>query len=115
MGTNGKIADDVVEAAANSLVAKIEKRHQKHINEEQKYRMHQQPGYIKLPTECHCKKEKLEIEEGKKSPVVKSPITDRRTMRRNGVAETSEVEGKLVKEALEVMLRASNLTEYQPS
>ena len=106
------MADDAIESAADHLLSKVEKRHKKQIKE---CSVQQQPGYLKLPTECRCEQEKLQIEEGKKSPIMRSPIGDRRVMRRGGVAEMSKMEGKLVKGALKTILKTQGMTEYQPS
>ena len=102
IATNAMLADDAIEVAATNLMLKVDKRHKKQCK---KCPMHQQPGYIKLPTKCQCEQEKLQIEEGKKSPIMRSPIGDRRVMRRDGVAEKNQFESKLLKESVSHMVR----------
>ena len=109
---SAKMTDDAIEATANHLISNVEKRHKRHVKA---CLMQQQPGYLKLPAECQCQQEKLQIEEGKKSPIMRSFIGDRRVMRRDGVAEMSEMERKLVKGALRNILKTQGMTEYQPS
>ena len=55
---------------------------------------------------------KSEIEEGKKSRVMKSSILDRNVERRKGIAAQNDTEKKLVKETVEVMVKTQNMKEY---
>ena len=104
MATIGEKAMQAIEGTAAYLTMKVEKRHKKHAKEERKAKHGgNRDGKPKL--ECHCEKEKLKIEESKKSPFLESPIANRKVMRRNGVAEQSEAEPKLLKEALGAIMK----------
>ena len=109
--TSAKMADDAIEAAAKYLTTKIEKQHKKHCKLEQCSKQGH-PGYLRLPSLCQCEEEKLQIEKGKKSPMMKSPIADRRSRRRDGVAEMSDMEGRLVRGALEIILKTHGMAEF---
>ena len=110
-GTDNKLADEAIEQAAKYLTTKVDKQHRKHSKEE-KAPTKGDDGYLKLSNECHCEEEKQEIEEGRKSQLLRSPATNRKVMRREGVAEKNESEKKLVKEAVESIAVSSNLTDY---
>ena len=56
---------------------------------------------------CHCEDIKLQLEVGKESAVMRSPVKDRRMSRRGSVAERNETERKLVKETLKVIVQDS--------
>ena len=68
--------------------------------------------YDKLVDECDCDKIKEDLEEGKNSEALKSSITNRNVERRKGVSEHSDMERKLVKESVAVMVLTANLNEY---
>ena len=65
-----------------------------------------------LDEECTCGEARLNIEEGKTSPVIISPITNRKADRREGVSEMNNTERKLVKEAVKVVARSENMVEF---
>lgn len=52
------------------------------------------------------------LEEGRKSPLIKSPVADRKFVRCQGVSEKNEIERHLVKETLKNCLKAENVLEY---
>ena len=61
---------------------------------------------------CKCGGLHVELQEGMESTVMKSPRMNRKSMRREGVAEKNETERKLVKETIKVILKGSNIDEY---
>ena len=111
MAKSSSIVERAIEAAASYLIKKVDNRHQKHS------KRHQCPkqginGYLRLPSKCECEKEKLQIEEGKTSSVMRSHNAERISRRRNGVAETCEMDRKLVRETLEVILKTNGMAAY---
>ena len=102
---------NAIEAAANYLTAKVERRHKKH-SKDDKNPKQGNDGYIQLTEECDCKEQKLEIEEGKKSPLMRSPVANRKVTRRDGVAEKNELEPKLLKESLACITKSHNMAEF---
>ena len=111
MAENDPLAADAIEAAANYLTTKVNRRHKKHKKEEE-HAKQGGDGYSKLTEECHCEEEKLEIVEGKKSPLMRSPVANRKVMRRDGVAEKNETEAKLVRETLGAVIKSKNMVEF---
>ena len=96
--------DSAIEAAAEQINKKEEKKHKKHCNTCSK-------NHSKHET-CNCDDVKLQIEEGKDSKVMKSPQVNRKCERREGVAEKNETERKLVTETLRVIVRNTNMGDY---
>ena len=109
--TTNQMANDAIEAAANYLTTKVEKHHKKHIKDE-KHPKQGYDGYLQLTEECDCSEQKMEIEEGKKSPLMRSPVANRKVMRRDGVAEKNQLEPKLLKESLAAITKSHNMAEF---
>lgn len=61
---------------------------------------------------CDCDDVKLQIEEGKTSNVMKSPVLNRKFYRREGVAEKNKTERLLVKETVKVITKTTHINEY---
>ena len=110
METSIEMANSAIEAAANFLILKIEKHHRKHIKEE-KTTEQRYCEYIRLPRECQCEKQKLEVFEGKNSPLITSLIANRKVLRRDAVAERCEVESTLLRESLTNIKKTNNMVE----
>ena len=115
--------EEAIESAATYITKKEEKHHKKHNSGCNKkhsdssngfLNMESGSGYTKLEMEeqCHCKEVISQVEEGKRSRVMKSSIIDRTVQRRKGVAAQNETEKKLVKETVEVMVKTQNMKEY---
>ena len=64
-----------------------------------------------LDEECTCGEARLNIEEGKTSTVIISPIMNRKAHRREGVSEKNNTERKLVKEAVKLVARSANMVD----
>ena len=111
METTDQMANDAIEAAANYLTTKVDRRHKKHIKEAKNPKQGGD-GYTQLGEDCHCEEQKVEIEEGKKSPLMRSPVANRKNMRRDGVAEKNELEAKLLKETLSTITKSHNMVEF---
>ena len=54
----------------------------------------------------------LQVKEGEVSKSYKSPRPNRKSERREGVAEKNDTEKKLLKESLKAMTRAENLNDF---
>ena len=122
--------DEAIEIAADHLQRKETKHHRKqnHFIEQQqqqqgqkKQQKDQQQQQQQHQTTSNHKKSyeenccvgiKLEVEEGKTSPIIKSPMANRKLDRREGVAEKNNTERKLVKESVKVMARTTNLNDF---
>ena len=102
--------DEAIETAAYSINKKESKKHKKHCSLF-KGGVKKGPGN-ELTVGCSCGGLRVELEEGKDSPVMKSPRVNRKSIRREGVAEKNETERKLVKETIKVILKGSNIEEY---
>ena len=109
------IAEGVIVSAVDQLTMKIEKQHQKHCKKQKK-----STGCFKnrvaveepLSTECNCMKLKSNVEGGRNSPLISSPVTNRKSRRREGVAEQNEQERSLTREAVKEMAKVVNLEQY---
>ena len=100
--------DEAVEIAARRLEKKEEKL-QKKLSLSQK----QQTKHENCTSKCDSNNNmKLKVEEGKDSTIIKSPLTNRKFERREGVAEKNDTERKLVKESVKVMARTTYLNDY---
>lgn len=95
--------EQAIETAAHTINKKEEKRHKKHCQQAKN-------DYRHLP--CNCDDVKLQVEEGKASKVLKSPVMNRKAERREGVAEKNETERKLVKETVKVIVKSSHIDDY---
>ena len=106
--------EQAIEGAAKYLKKKEEKQHKKHNPLNKKHSGPSKEKYEQLTTDedCHCEIVKSEIEEGKKSRVIKSSIIDRTAQRRKGVAAQNDTEKKLVKETVEVLVKTQNMKDY---
>ena len=121
--------EDTINLAAMQLETKEEKQHRKtcpHIHkQQQQQQQQQQQHHVKEPTtshhhqhlrssECHnCSRLRTEMEVGKSSPMIRSPIPDRKLSRREAVAERNDTERKLVKECVKVAARTNNLNDFK--
>ena len=108
--SSDNLAEEAIDQAAKYLSTKVDKQHRKH-SKEKKSPTQGDDGYLKLTNDCQCEEEKVDIEEGRKSPLMKSPATNRKEMRREGVAEKNESEKKLVKEAVENVIKNTYLAD----
>ena len=113
-----------IEIAASSLKKKLEKHHKKHcIHEHSKYsnnnnnnnnnsKNSNNKNYSQLrDDECTCGEARENVDQGKTSTVFLSPIINRKFDRREGVSEKNNVERKLVKEAIKVVARSTNMDD----
>ena len=110
METDAKMTQEAIEAAAHYLTEKIEKQH-KRCCKEKNYQNGRFSRYFRIPSECQCEKEKLQIYEGK-GLLLKSQTANRRSERRSGFAETSSVDRKLLKTTLKIILKTQALALY---
>ena len=102
------LVEDAIVTAVDYLTTKIEKHHQKHCKNEKK-----SLGCMK-GTEicCKCDEMKSQIEGGSKSPLLSTP-SNRKLIRREGVAEQNETERLLTKEAVKVMAKTVNMAQHE--
>ena len=110
---NMEMIEEAIESAARHIKKKETKQHKKHVAGESHNhsKLHRGGGYGKLE-QCSCEIVSKEVEEGKRSKVLKSSIIDRTLERRKGVAEHNDTERKLVKESVEVMVKTQNMKDY---
>ena len=57
----------------------------------------------------------VELEEGRKSPLLLSPVTNRKNSRRESVFEKNEIERNLLKESLKKYMRNKHVARYDLS
>ena len=110
------MADCAVEIAASTIKKKLETHHKKHCksrNSRENNNNNNNNDYSQLKDEeCTCGQVRLNVEEGKTSTVILSPIIDRKADRREGVSEKNNTERKLVKEAVKVVVRSANMKDF---
>ena len=114
--------EEAIESAASYITQKEVKHHKKHKGSCDKKHStgssddsaESGSGYTKLEMDehCHCKEAITQVEQGKRSRVMKSSIIDRNVQRRKGVAAQNDMEKKLVKETVEVLVKTENMKEY---
>jgi hypothetical protein len=97
--------EHAIETAALTINKKEEKKHKKYCQ------LSKTKDYNKRDV-CNCNDVKLQLEEGKESTVIKSPLMNRKFQRREGVAEKNETERKLVKETVKVIIKGSHIDDY---
>ena len=120
---------EVINNAASYLIKRVKDRHKHHIscgkclkkmtegdisevmirhhkvNHNDRYRI---SNKLVKSLSCTCLAESIEIQEGKKSPLVSSPDSNRRIHRREGVAERNGSERRLTKVAVKEMTRSKS-------
>ena len=104
----GEEMNDAIETAVHCIRKKESKKHHK----KHCHLFKRKPSAAKVGQRCSCNEMQLELQEGKESKVIKSPRMNRRSVRREAVAEKNETERKLVKETIKVVLKGSNIDEY---
>ena len=102
---------EAIETAAHSITKKESKKHnhKKHCH---LFNFMKKETPNELNVDCTCDGLRVELEEGMKSTVMKSPRMNKKSMRREGVAEKNETERRLVKETIKVILKENNIEEY---
>ena len=127
---DNKPNDTAIDNAASHLIKKVEKRHKKHSDcdcqkmstreandpSERRHKIshseRQRNGSrstSKISQPCVCAMmEMMKIEEGTKSPLMRSPGSNRKVTRREGVAERNELERMLAREAVKEISKNSD-------
>ena len=106
--------DEAIETATLNLKKKLEKAHMKH-NSVEKGKTKEPPmSLLKIDIKnCSlCQKMEVELESGRRSPIVMSPTTSAKFQRRRGVSERSAIEGQLVREAMKVVSVNENIDTW---
>ena len=98
-----------LDEAALHLKQKMEKKHKKSVHKNSltaiinKKKNEHAPEHTDNPDDCtHCSQIKDELKVGRSSPIIGSPTTSMRQMRRQGVSQRNPTEGALVQEAMKV-------------
>ena len=92
-----------IELAALEIKSKEKKSHKKTI-------VHPK-GYEPMEHDC-CSELAVELAEGKKSPMLLSPVMNRKKDRREAVSEKNVTERSLVKQSLKKLIQDDNISKY---
>lgn len=94
-----------IEHAALDITLKEQKLHNKK-------KIIKPKNYEQISNHDCCSELKVELEEGKKSPILLSPIANRKLDRREGVSERNITERSLVKKSLKNLIQDDNIAKY---
>ena len=94
----------VIEHAALSIKEKEKKKHKKTTHNKPK-------DYESIGTEC-CEELNAELNTGKKSPMLLSPVLNRKAERREAVSEKNCTERTLVRESVKKLIQDENVEKY---
>lgn len=93
--------ENAIEHAAMDIKHQEE---EKHNNKDGTVKVEVEKSKDLLPRKC-CNKLEEELKEGRNSPLLRSPVTNRKEERREGVAERNLTERSLVTKSLENLLQ----------
>ena len=96
--------ENAIEYAVAGIKGKEEKRLQKLMKKEKS---------AKQLCKDYCKELDTELEEGRKSPMLLSPVINRKDNRREAISEKNTTERCLVKEAVKRLAQEEHIAKYK--